>query len=156
MSKPLVTNYFWDADPVGRSIDFTDLLRRAAADCPDQPTAEPIRFLGAELPWEFFMPTVVTGIPRGFDLYRLALTEDGSAVDPEATGPDPESADAWRDRRHSRSSLDSLRVLHSEPAAPLVPELPVFARYAGPGSELARVFNRSASAGGTPGVILGL
>lgn len=154
MSKPLVKNPFWDEDTTARSIGFGDLLRRAMAEAEqNQPTAEPIRFLGAELPWEFLMPTVVTGIPRGFDLYRLALTEDGAAVDPEATGPDPESADAWRDRRYSRNWSDNLRGLHSSPATGGGSG---FGRYPGEVAELLRFSSNSARAGGTPGTILPL
>jgi len=150
MGKNLVVNPFWDDDAAERPISFADLLRRAAAgDEPsDQPTREPIRFLGVELPWEFMMPTVVTGVPHGFELYRLALTEDGAAVEPASTGPDPAAAAAWRD---SRSWRDNLRELVSVPAEPFMPELPFWMR-AETGA-LANWSSSSASAGGMFGLI---
>lgn len=168
MAENLVTNFFWDKDARKRPISFRDLLKRAAAD--DQPTTEPIRFLGCELPWEFHMPTVVTGLPRGFELYELTLREDGSGVDPAATGPDPAAADAWRDARISRSWQDNLRELVASPASvppdvPFMEPVPFWRdqRAGAPGlftalerELLTHWSSSSASAGGTFGLITGV
>lgn len=67
-----------------RVLDFSDLLRHQERD--DQPKT--VTFLGVELPWQFEMPTVVTGVPRGFDLYELAVGHDGR-LNPAAFGPGP-------------------------------------------------------------------
>ena len=164
MASNLVVNPFWDDDARERPISFRDLLKRAAAD--DQPTTEPIKWLGCELPWEFHMPTVVTGLPRGFQLYEMTLREDGSGVDPAATGPDPAAAEDWRDSRQSLSWRDSLRALVASPAEPFMEPMPFWrdVRAGAPGlgftaSEremLTRSPINAASSGLTSGLITGV
>lgn len=71
-----------DEEPFWKVMDFSDLLRRQERD--DTPPT--VSFLGVELPFPFDMPTVVAGVPRGFDLYELAIGHDGK-LNPAAFGP---------------------------------------------------------------------
>lgn len=101
-------NIFWNNDPVTKPISFEDLKRLR-----DEPLAtETSMFLGVELPWEFSMPTVVTGVPRGFDLYELAL-DQGGRLRPDCSGAFIEGSPEWRAER--------LRALHWMPALTPLP-----------------------------------